>query len=164
MQPVCPSCQKPFTPHRHVPHQRYCSSRKCQRARKRLWERGKLAEDPDYKSTRTDAQRAWLDARPRYWSEYRATHPENAARNRELQRERNRRRGHPPGTPGGPPDASVIAKTDACRCDPPDFPLPSGRYALVFVGDEPPGLIAKKDAFAVVDLRVLPGFSHLASP
>jgi hypothetical protein len=42
--------------------------------------------------------------------------------------------------------------------------LPSGRYALVFVGDESPELIAKKDAFALVELRVLPGFAHASCP
>jgi hypothetical protein len=164
VQPVCPSCHEPFAPHRHVPDQRYCSDPECQRARKRDWERSKLADDPDYRATRADAQRAWLDSRPTYWSEYRANHPEAAERNRELQRKRNRRRRHPPDTAEAPPDASVIAKTDVYPSDDCDSPLPSGRYALVFVGEESPGLIAKKDAFALVELRVLPGFARGASP
>lgn len=164
MQLVCPSCAEPFAPYPHVPHQRYCTKRRCQRARKRDWERRKLADDPDYRATRADAQRTWLDSLPDYWRVYRAGHPEAAARNRELQRERNRRRRQPPDTPEAPPDAPVIAKTDAYPPDGPDSPLPSGRYALVLVGDGSPGLIAKKDVFALVELRVLSGFARGASP
>lgn len=164
MQLVCPSCAEPFAPYPHVPDQRYCRAAECQRARKRAWERHKLADDPDYGATRVEAQRTWLESRPDYWREYRANHPEAADRNRALQRERNRRRRHPPPAPEGPPDTSVIAKTDAYPSDSPDSPLPSGRYALVFVGDESPGLIAKKDVFALVELRVLPRFAPGASP
>jgi hypothetical protein len=164
VRPVCPCCQKPFTPYRHVPDQRYCEKRGCQRARKREWERRKLAADPDYRATRVESQRTWLESRTDYWREYRASHPEAADRNRERQRERNRRRRHPPDTPEAPPEASVIAKTDAYPSGCPDSALPSGRYALVFVGDESPGLIAKKDVFAWVELHVLPLFSPDASP
>lgn len=161
---VCPSCEEPFAPYPHIPDQRYCSAPKCQRARKRAWERRKLAQDPDYRATRVEAQRTWLESRPDYWREYRAAHPEAVDRNRERQRERNRRRRHPPPPPPVPPDASVIAKTDAYPSDPPGSPLPSGRYALVFLGDESPDVIAKKDAFAMVELRVVPGFSQGRAP
>jgi hypothetical protein len=42
----CAHCSCLFFPDPRVKNQRYCSSKECQRARKRLWQKEKLAHDP----------------------------------------------------------------------------------------------------------------------
>lgn len=83
-----------FFPNPRVKNQRFCSSRACQSARKRLWQREKIATDPDYKQNRRDCQRAWYSRNPDYWKEYRRNHPAYTRRNRELQNVRDKRRNH----------------------------------------------------------------------
>jgi len=98
-------CGVLFVPCRQVPGQEYCSRKECQQARKREWNRKKLASDPDYKKARKEAQERWKKKNPSYWKEYRARHPEYTRKNRQQQRRRNRkRRQNPP--------VSKIAKTD----------------------------------------------------
>jgi len=88
----CAYCKCLFFPNPHVKNQRYCSSKACQRARKRLWQREKIATDPDYKQNRFDCQRAWSNRNPDYWKEYRMNHPAYTRRNLELQNVRDKRR------------------------------------------------------------------------
>jgi hypothetical protein len=85
----CAHCGEPFQPRPQVPDQAYCSSRDCQRARKRLWQRAKLRSDPDYRHNQRSAQRAWLERNPDYWRNYRHAHPDYAQRNRKRQRLRD---------------------------------------------------------------------------
>jgi hypothetical protein len=61
----------------------------CQRERRRLWQQTKRRSDPDYLQNQAQAQRAWSKRNPAYWSGYRESHPEYAARNRINQRGRN---------------------------------------------------------------------------
>lgn len=42
-----PCCQRLFVPNPRVKNQRYCNRKNCQRVRKRLWQREKMAGDPD---------------------------------------------------------------------------------------------------------------------
>lgn len=126
----CAACGAAFRPRPQVPQQCYCPAPACQRKRRRRWQQAKRENDPDYHDNQLRAQRAWLRRNPRYWSEYRRTHPEYVERNREQQQERNDRRRE-----------RVIAKMDVTT---PVMPLFSGIYRISKV--LPVG-IAKKDAW-----------------
>ena len=135
----CSHCGRMFAPSPRVREQRYCSEAGCQRARKRLWQKQKMARDEDYRNNQREAQRTWMQKRPDYWRQYRRRNPQYVQRNRERQRERNRLRGscsqgsilHP------------IAKMDAIQ---PQAPLFSGRYRLIPL---PGPSVAKMDAILV---------------
>jgi len=118
MEKTCLCCKKPFHPHPAVPHQQYCSDPECQKARKRKWQREKLANDRDYRANQAEAQKQWRSRNKDYWKKYRERHPAYTERNREDQRERNRRR-----RSGG-----EIAKMDELKGE---TLIPSGRYRLV---------------------------------
>ncbi|WP_319000461.1 hypothetical protein [Burkholderia cepacia] len=77
---LCVCCGDVFVPRPQAPHQAYCSSTACQRARKRQWQREKLRTDSDYRDNQRDAQRAWLSQNPDYWRQYRRDHLEHAHR------------------------------------------------------------------------------------
>lgn len=102
----CVNCTCLFFPDPRVKNQRYCSKRDCQRARKRLWQKEKLARDPDYKLNQRDSNQQWHSHHPDYWKNYRLGHPEYTRRNRELQKGRDR---------GGAVD---LAKMDASELQP----------------------------------------------
>jgi hypothetical protein len=114
-------CGVLFVPCRQVPGQEYCSRKECQQARKREWNRKKLASDPDYKEARKEAQKRWKEKNPTYWQEYRARHPEYTRKNRQQQKLRNRQRRQTP-------PMSKIVKTDE------SIPIKdglTGRYKII---------------------------------
>lgn len=113
---TCAACGALFTPLAHVPNQRYCSLKVCQRARRRNWQRARMRTDPDYRANQAKAQATWCTRHPDYWRRYRETHPACRDRNRAMQRERNARR-----------SAAPVAKMDV---SPPFRPLTSGLYLL----------------------------------
>jgi hypothetical protein len=82
----------------HNPHirrgQKYCSTKECQRARKREWDKERYNSDETYKHKRLSSQKIWRKIRPshEYQKNYRKMHPEYVNRNRELQRNRNEKR------------------------------------------------------------------------
>jgi len=87
-----PDCRRFFLPHPCVRNQRYCGREECRRVRRRLWQREKMAGDPDYKANQRDSQEAWRGRNAGYWRRYRVCHPEYVERNRLLQRRRDRKR------------------------------------------------------------------------
>jgi hypothetical protein len=126
----CAHCGRQFCPNPRVKNQRYCSEKTCQNARKRLWQREKLATDLDYKENLRDSQKAWCSRNPNYWKDYRRDHSDYTRRNRELQNLRDRGRGSrsvdlakmdaleqlptvKPGTYYLVPDSMNLAKMDA---------------------------------------------------
>lgn len=116
--PCCCCCGQPFRPRPQNPTQTYCSHPACQRARRRDWQRAKRVSDPDYRANDRAAQRAWAQAHPQYWRDWRERHPESVARNRRAQGTRNAlRRGA----------LGVIAKEDAWTSG---SPLPAGTYRV----------------------------------
>jgi hypothetical protein len=100
-----------------------------------------MVSDPVYRANQKQSQADWLSSNADYWKRYRAAHPEQADRNRDLQKVRNKRR-HWRGVVKM--DALVIAKMDASR---------SGKSS---VGSWLPGsfwlvpVIAKMDAIKVI--------------
>lgn len=90
---ICPCCNSFFTPRNKL--QAYCSKPACQRARKALWQKQKLATDPEYEKGQKLSQEKWLSANPGYYKNYRQRNPQKAARNRALQRIRNQKAQRP---------------------------------------------------------------------
>jgi hypothetical protein len=91
MDPIpCLGCSIFFIPRNKL--QTHCSTPACQRARKALWQRQKLAKDPDYSQGQKLSNSKWLTSKPNYWKDYRSKNPDKAVRNRVLQKLRNRRR------------------------------------------------------------------------
>lgn len=88
MDPIpCPCCDTFFVPRNKL--QIFCSRPGCQRARKNLWQKHKLATDPEYKKDQHLAQQKWLFNNLGYWKNYRRENPEKVYRNRSLQKIRN---------------------------------------------------------------------------
>jgi len=140
MEKTCLCCKKHFHPHPAVRHQQYCSDPECQKARKRKWQKEKLANDSDYRANQAEAQGQWRSRNKGYWREYRKKNPAYTEKNRLGQRERNRRRRSGPG----------IAKMDELKVK---TLIPSGRYRLVPFCNQG---IAKMDAL-IVELGVISG-------
>jgi hypothetical protein len=104
-----------------------------------------MASDLAYRANQKQSQSDWQSRNAGYWKRYRAAHPEQADRNRDLQKVRNKRR-HSCGVVKM--DALVIAKMDASR---------SGKSSA---GSWLPGsfwlvpVIAKMDAIKVILHRI----------
>ena len=71
-----------------------------------------MRADPEYRLNQKTSNKAWFDAHPGYWKEYRKRHPEKAQRNRILQRIRNMRRPKKNKADAGG-NRTLIAKVDA---------------------------------------------------
>lgn len=128
----CVFCHQSFQPLPQVPNQTYCSAPECQRERRRRWQRDKLKTDPDYRDNQSRAQRAWMDRNPKYWRDYRKSHPEYVKCNRDQQRARAVSLPNPD-----------IAKMDTSA---PPLAVPAGVYRLQPIAVR--GL-AKMDALTV---------------
>ena len=138
MEKRCLCCKKRFIPHPAVRDQRYCSNPECQKARKRNWQKEKLASDRDYRANQAAAQRAWRSRNGDYGREYRKRNPAYTEGNRIRQRERNRRRRL----------GSGIAKMDELKAK---NIITSGHYRLVPLCN--PG-VAKMDEL-IVEIGVI---------
>lgn len=87
---ACKNCRRLFTISPQRPNQRYCSDKKCQRARKSAWQKEKMRTDSAYRQNQQDTQKRWRKKNPHYHRNYRETHPEYTRRNRAAQADRNR--------------------------------------------------------------------------
>ena len=143
MEPVpCAGCSTFFVPRNKF--QSFCSNPDCRRIRKKLWQKKKLATDPDYREGQRLAQKKWLRNNPDYWKNYRRRNKEKADRNRSLQKIRNAKRRNPACTQ--PCKTIGIAKMDAGESGINNL---SGRYWLV-------PAIAKMDAVEIF-IACIPG-------
>ncbi len=131
-----PACRCLFPPNPRIKNQKYCNRKDCQRVRKRLWQRQKMKNDPDYQANQRDSQKNWLEQNPDYWKKYRQRHPEYVKTNRRLQKARDKKRRH-----------QALAKMDALKND---LPVKAGCYYLSS-GEKTD--LAKKDS---IDFSVLP--------
>jgi len=129
---TCCHCGKILPRNPRVKKQEYCSSKSCQNARKRLFDR-RTTPSSKYKLLQRKRNKRWRDAYPahEYQRRYRDAHPGYVNRNRELQRERNKKRYKERG--------SMIVKTDALLLQ----PLRDGVYMGFKVKN---GKIVKTDA------------------
>ena len=145
----CVHCGRLFPRNPRVKNQRYGNEKDCQSARKRNWQKEKLATDPDYRDNQRACQIDWHKRNPDFYKEYRRKHPDYRRRNTLLQRCRKAR-------------TCAIATMDALEPDPVYkprvfylFPLvatmdASAQKVLLFsmryAGDDP---IAKEDSIAL---------------
>lgn len=141
----CGQCGGYFIPNPRQKHPRYCREKACQLARKAAWQREKMIRDPVYRANQKQSQADWQSRNADYWKRYRAAHPEQADRNRDLQQVRNKHR-YSQGV--DKMDVSVIAKMDASRSGKSSAGAwLSGSFWLVPV-------IAKMDAIKVILHRI----------
>ena len=132
----CAGCSTFFVPRNKC--QIFCSEPDCQRVRKALWQKQKLATDPEYKEGQRLAQKKWLQNNPDYWKNYRHMNLNKADRNRSLQKIRNMRNRQ--DQPVGKVSKTIgIAKMDARKSR--EYNL-SGEYWLV-------PTVAKMDAVKI---------------
>ena len=61
IQCAAPHCRRILNPDPRVKNQRYCGEKACQRARKRQWQKEKLAVDPDYKAISVTVRLSGID-------------------------------------------------------------------------------------------------------
>jgi len=154
MNRLCMHCGESFSPCRSVPGQLFCSKPACQQARKRIWQRQKLATDCDYRDNRKSSQRAWRAANSDYMREYRARRKDYVARNRiqQIRRNTKRKKTLDPTAISPPVISSLIVKMDELKSalhgffiQPPQFFSTSGISVLIVKIDE---LIAHKQAIS----------------
>ena len=128
----CAACGRVFWPRPQVSQQCYCADAACQRERRRRWQQAKRGSDADYRDNDARGQRAWREAHPDYWRQYRQEHPQYTEGNRVQQRTRNARRAQ-----------AMIANEDVSTRD---LSIASGTYHLIAAGEDE---IAKGDAWTV---------------
>lgn len=148
MSPVrCAHCGRIIDLNPRINNQRYCKRKPCQRARKRIWQKQKLATDPHYKQNQQESQQQWCSENRHYWSDYRRRNEGYADRNRTLQKIRDRRR-----------FKSNLAKMDASGsiCS-----VKQGTYYLVSEDSPWPFDLAKMDAFAQKVLLIPASYASL---
>jgi hypothetical protein len=144
MKRRCAACREWFTPSVRVPGQRYCGEERCQRARRRVWQKKKRRGDPDYRENEQRAQQARSEKHPEYWKQYRQKNPEYTQKNRKRQMERDAKRrgtGRKQGVKRG--ERRVLANEDASRAT---LPIKSGTYELKMAGAD---VLANGDAIRV---------------
>ncbi len=142
-QSPCAGCSTFFTPRNKG--QSFCSKPACQRLRKALWQKQKLATDPEYKEGQRLAQNKWLHNNPDYWKKYRKKNRAQTDRNRSLQKIRNMRRSKNPADSQAVKTIG-IAKMDARKAGTDRF---AGLYWLV-------PEVAKMDAVKIF-ITAIPG-------
>ncbi len=136
----CAYCKRLFHPNPRVKNQRYCSRRACQRARKTLWQKQKMAADPDYQQNQKESQKNWCKNNPDCWRNYRRQNPDYVKHNRVLQIARNAKRRSM---------NNMIAKMDSLK---PNLPIKAGAYFIVTSHLKG---IAKMDALAQ-EVHIIP--------
>jgi len=139
-------------------HQGYCGSQLCQQARKNLWEREKLKNNPVYHDQRKSQKARWRKHRSghQYQQQYRKTHPIYEETNRQKQHLRNKK-------------ASKIAfenrfqkivKTDALIAE---SLVARGLYEILPYKTRPGKKIVKTDSL-IVEIRAHRGFTKILVP
>jgi hypothetical protein len=142
----CRACRRMFVPKPQAPGQCFCGDERCQKERRRRWQKQKRRSDADYRDNERRAHRTWVEHHPQYWQDYRREHLEYAERNRRQQRDRDWRRRAVDAAP------SVLAKGDA---SPSFLPLPSGTYDLKPVPPDGSAMLANEDVWRV-QIAVVP--------
>jgi ribosomal protein L37E len=124
-------------------NQQYCGAPKCQRLRKRAWQKAKITTDKKYRAQQSACLKRWRQRRPlnQYQKLYRDRHPEYVEKNREKQRLRNdKRQQRVQLTP-----SEKIVKMDAFQ----NQPIKSGLYWLTPSAMDASQKIVKMDALLV---------------
>ena len=153
---ICKGCGLPTPPNlRLKDRQHYCGDPECQQARKRAWQKEKMATDSHYREHHRAAHQRWCKRRPlhRYQAQYRQTHPRYVEKNRERQRIRNQQRRKQAAANAA--RIELIVKMDALAG------IKSGTYLLTPYASPQ---IVKMDACLVQLLLLQPDERPLLSP
>jgi hypothetical protein len=142
----CAHCRGLFRPSARRKDQSYCGTKSCQGARRRQWQRQKMATDADYRETKKLSDQQWRREHRDYWRRYRRRHPAYCHRNRLLQQGRDARRRR----------RRDLAKKDVLEAI---ESIKPGTYYLVPPGPNP---LAKKDVFGKEVLIIPTGYARLA--
>lgn len=137
MSKRCAACGKNFQPRPQVKSQTYCSTKECQRERRRRGQQKTRRMDPDCRINDAQYNKDWASRNPEYFKNYREDNPEYAERNRLAQQRRNQNQRQ-----------IKIAKEAVSA---PVFSLPSGRYRLIPITASE---IANENAW-IVEITVL---------
>lgn len=143
---ICKSCGLHKPPNLRLKGiQLYCGDAKCQRVRKRAWQKEKIATDAHYREQHLASQKRWRKQRPlhRYQAQYRQTHLPYVEKNREQQRRRNQQRRK--SAAANAAQGELIVKMDALA------DIKSGTYLLTPYASP---MIVKMDA-CLVQLQLL---------
>lgn len=91
---ICLNCHLEKDANSHLREQSYCGMHECQKARKRIWQKQKMASDPDYRETQSNNLKDWRKNKPlhEYQRTYRFENPKYVKANRKKQKARNRKR------------------------------------------------------------------------
>lgn len=146
-KPCCINCGKILDTPLRNPNRTYCNSPACQKVRKRIWQKQKMASDPDYKANQRNAQKVWRDANPDYYKKYRKKNDAYTKKNRTKQADRNKNRRVPLQNQA----PNLIANMDASKSN---YNMNTGVYQLIPIAD---GKIANMDAL-IVQLTVMTSF------
>ena len=133
---LCKNCRRLIEISPQRPDQKYCNKKKCQRARRNAWQKGKMRTDKDYRQNQKAAQKRWHKKNPDYYKNYRKKNSGYTEKNRLAQAERNRKKR------SGSSHTSIydaIAKMDVSNNQ---SSIKSGKYTI-FSADNPK--VAKMD-------------------
>jgi hypothetical protein len=143
-QTICPYCGKIFQRSSYHPNQKICSDAACQRRRRAVYHRKKIAVDPEYSDTCRRSQEKWREAHRGYSTEHRA-----------------QRRNRPRATED---KARLMRKLRRLIDDAKNnvaFDLTSSAASIWLITREP--LPPGKNTFARADVIVLEGAIHAAA-
>lgn len=117
----CKNCGLQKETNYRLRNQLYCNDPKCQRVRRREYQRNRRQRDAAYRHSQAEHQRKWRKKveLAQYQRAYRASHPEYVERNRQLQRARNQKR-----RKSSDATDPMIVKMNSCS------PVVSGLYVL----------------------------------
>lgn len=88
----CANCGEFFPASPRHKDQEFCLKPECRKAKKARWQRQKMKNDPDYRSSQRLSHKKWAASKPDFWKDYRAKNSEKTERNRLLQKVRNAKR------------------------------------------------------------------------
>jgi hypothetical protein len=137
----CQSCQLEKPANYRLPEQKYCADPKCQRVRRRDYQKNRTQQETIYHQNQMACRAAWRRKRSlaQYQRAYRENHPDYVKQNRDKQRQRNqKRRAHAQSEP--PP---VIVKMNSCSS------INSGTYLLTPCQVKPTAVIVKMNSCLV---------------
>jgi len=139
-------------------NQGYCGSHSCQQARKNLWEREMLENNPVYHDQRKSQKAHWRRHRPghQYQRDYRQTHPCYAETNRKKQLLRNKKA----SKSAFESRIQMIVKTDALIAE----SLVGRRLYEILPYKTCPGKKIVKTHALIVEIRAHRGFAKVLVP
>jgi len=137
----CQSCQLEKPANYRLTEQKYCADPKCQRLRRRDYQKNRIQQETLYHHNQIACRAVWRRKRSlaQYQSAYRENHPDYVKQNRDKQRQRNQQR----RANAQPEPSPVIVKMNSCSS------IHSGTYLLTPCQVKPAEMIVKMNSCLV---------------